>query len=255
MRIDVLTLFPDMVREPLEHSIVARATSNNVVDLRFHDLRDWTTDRRRTADDTPYGGGAGMVMTPRPLVSAIRAISTDGDGPPLRIMLSPHGEVFTQRVATDLASRPRLLLVCGHYEGVDDRVRLRSIDREISIGDFILSAGEVAAVVVIDAVVRLLPGALGSPDSAVDESYTSGLLEYPHFTRPAEFEGLAIPEVLRSGHHAQIASWRRAQAIERTRERRPDLYARWWVRDRIARSEAQAPRRETRRPASSTPPV
>lgn len=255
MRIDVLTLFPDMVREPLQHSIVARATANNVADLRFHDLRDWTTDRRRTADDTPYGGGAGMVMTPRPLVTAIRTISADGDAPPLRVLLCPQGEVLTQRLVAELASLPRLLLVCGHYEGIDERVRLGSIDREISIGDFVLSAGEVAAVVVIDAVVRLLPGALGSPDSAVDESHASGLLEYPHFTRPAEFEGVAIPPVLSSGHHAHVETWRRAQAIERTRERRPDLYARWWIRDRITRAEAPPPRRARRGPSPSPPRV
>ena len=253
MRIDVLTLFPDMVREPLQHSIVARATANNVADLRFHDLRDWTTDRRRTADDTPYGGGAGMVMTPRPLVTAIRAICADGEAPPHRVLLCPQGEVLTQQLVAELAALPRLLLVCGHYEGVDERVRLGSIDREVSIGDFVLSGGEVAAVVVIDAVVRLLPGALGSPESALDESHASGLLEYPHFTRPAEFEGVAAPNVLRSGHHAEVESWRRAQAIERTRERRPDLYARWWIRDRLSLAEAPTPPRARRRPPPSTP--
>lgn len=253
MRIDVLTLFPDMVREPLQHSIVARATARGVADLRVHDLRDWTTDRRRTADDTPYGGGAGMVMTPQPLVAAIREIAGEGHVPPMRILLCPQGELLNQRLVAELASFPRLLLVCGHYEGVDERVRRGSIDREISIGDYVLSAGEVAAVAIVDAVIRLLPGALGSPESAIDESHADGLLEYPQYTRPPEFEGAAIPEVLRSGHHAQVEAWRRAQAIERTRERRPDLYAQWWVRDRIARAESPPPRASRRhRPPPTT---
>jgi tRNA (guanine37-N1)-methyltransferase len=257
MRIDVLTLFPDMVREPLRHSIVARAATRGVADLRFHDLRDWTTDRRRTADDTPYGGGAGMVMAPRPLVTAIRTISAVGDTPPLRILMCPQGEILTQRRVRELATHPRLLLVCGHYEGVDERVRISSIDREISIGDFVLSGGEVAAVVVIDAIVRLLPGALGSPESALDDSHSASdapdLLEYPHFTRPPEYEGIPVPDVLRSGHHAHVEAWRRAQAVERTRVRRPDLYARWWVHEQIARSEAPAPKQSRRRPPPTAP--
>lgn len=256
MRIDVLTLFPDMVREPLRHSIVARAAARGLADLRFHDLRDWTSDRRRTADDTPYGGGAGMVMTPRPLVTAIRAISADDDGPPpLRVLLCPQGEVLTQSLVADLAARPRLLLVCGHYEGVDERVRIASIDREVSIGDFVLSAGEVGAVVIIDAVVRLLPGALGSAESALDDSHSARnappLLEYPQYTRPSDFEGHLVPEVLRSGHHGQVEAWRRIQSLERTRLRRPDMYATWWVREQIRRSERPVTKRSARRPPPS----
>jgi tRNA (guanine37-N1)-methyltransferase len=249
MRIDVLTLFPDMVREPLRHSIVARATTARIADLHVHDLRGWTSDLRRSADDTPYGGGAGMVMTPRPLITAIREISGDAPVPPLRILVCPQGEVLTQRIVAELASVPHLLLVCGHYEGVDERVRVGSIDREISIGDYVLSAGEVAAVVIIDAVIRLLPGALGSPESAVDESHADGLLEYPHYTRPPEFEGVAVPKVLSSGHHARVEAWRRAQSIERTRQRRPDLYARWWVNDRLSRADTPPPRPRRRRPS------
>lgn len=247
MRIDVLTLFPDMVRDPLRHSIVARAISAGIADLHVHDLRDWTFDRRRSADDKPYGGGAGMIMTPRPLITAIREISADGPVPPVRILICPQGEVLTQRIVSELASVPRLLLVCGHYEGVDERVRSGSIDREVSIGDYVLSAGEVAAVVIVDAVIRLLPGALGSPHSAVDESHADGLLEYPHYTRPPEFEGAAIPDVLSSGNHARVEAWRRAQSIERTRQRRPDMYARWWVNDRLSRADEPSPRPRRRR--------
>lgn len=251
MRIDVLTLFPAMVRAPLGFSIVARAIAAGIADIRVHDLRDWTTDKRRTADDSPYGGGAGMVMTPGPVVAAVAAITDAATLAPLRILLCPQGEPLTQRVVADLASRPRLLMICGHYEGIDERARAMVVDREVSIGDFVLSGGELGALVVIDAIVRLLPGALGSPESAIDESHAAGLLEYPHYTRPPEFAGLAVPPVLLSGHHAQVEAWRRDVSIARTRERRPDLYARWWVSDRIARADAP-PARPRRRP--SRPP-
>ncbi len=253
MRIDVLTLFPDMVRDPLRHSIVARATAAGIAEVCVHDLRDWTTDRRRTADDTPYGGGAGMVMTPGPLVKAIRAVSDGASPAPLRVLLCPQGEPLTQRLVAELAAHPRLLLACGHYEGIDERVRQTVIDREVSIGDFVLSGGELAALVIVDAVVRLLPGALGSPESAIDESHSDGLLEYPQYTRPPAFEGIDVPDVLLSGHHGRVDVWRRAQSIARTRERRPDLYARWWVADRVDRAMAPPPRKRRRRTPPSTP--
>jgi tRNA (guanine37-N1)-methyltransferase len=222
MRIDVITLFPGMFAGPFAESIVARAIAAGIVDLRIHNLRDWARDRHRTVDDAPYGGGAGMVLKPEPLFAAIEALRGD-DGHV--ILLTPQGQVFRQSIAAELARYPHLVLVCGHYEGVDERVREHAVDRELSIGDYVLSGGELPAMVVIDAVVRLLPGALGSPESTLEESHTSGLLEYPHYTRPVEFRGWRVPEVLLSGNHAAIAAWRREQALARTRERRPDLYA------------------------------
>jgi tRNA (guanine37-N1)-methyltransferase len=220
VRIDVLTLFPGMFSGPFAESIVARAIAAGIVDLRVHDLRDWTTDRHRTADDRPFGGGAGMVMKPEPLFAAIEALAGDDSHV---VLMTPQGEVFDQRQAQTLASRPRLLLVCGHYEGVDERVREHAVHQELSIGDYVLSGGELPAMVVIDAVVRLLPGALGSPESLVDESHAAGLLEYPQYTRPAEFRGWRVPHVLLSGDHGAVARWRREQAVRRTIERRPDL--------------------------------
>ena len=220
MQIDILTLFPAMFQGPFDASIVARAVAAGIVRIGIHDLRAWTADRHRTVDDAPYGGGAGMVLKPEPLFAAIERLRGE-DGHV--ILLSPQGEVFHQRLAERLAARPRLLLVCGHYEGVDERVREHAVDQEVSIGDYVLSGGEIPAMVVTDAVVRLLPGALGSADSLAEESHTSGLLEYPHYTRPAEFRGWRVPDVLLSGNHAAIARWRRAAALRRTAERRPDL--------------------------------
>jgi tRNA (guanine37-N1)-methyltransferase len=199
---------------------VARAIAGGIVDLRVHDLRDWTTDRHRTADDRPFGGGAGMVMKPEPLFAAIEALAGDDSHV---VLMTPQGQSFDQRQAQALASRPRLLFVCGHYEGVDDRVREHAVHQELSVGDYVLSGGELPAMVVIDAVVRLLPGALGSPESLVDESHAAGLLEYPQYTRPAEFRGWRVPDVLLSGDHGAVARWRREQAVRRTIERRPDL--------------------------------
>jgi tRNA (guanine37-N1)-methyltransferase len=223
MRIDILTLFPRMFEGPFRESIVARAMATGLVEIGIHDLRDWTHDRHRTVDDKPFGGGAGMVMKPEPLFEAIEALRRD-DGH--TVLLTPQGELFNQRLAGELASRPSLLLVCGHYEGVDERVREHAVDHEISIGDYVLSGGEIPAMVVTDAVVRLLPGALGSAESALDESHSSGLLEYPHYTRPAEFRGWRVPDVLLGGNHAVIAKWRHEQRLARTRERRPDLWQR-----------------------------
>ena len=242
MRIDILTLFPEMVSGALSHSIVGRAVKAGVVDIRVHDLRQWTTDRHRTADDVPFGGGAGMVLKAEPLIRAILDIC---DGPATeqieRILLCPQGDVLTQATVTHLASHSRLLLICGHYEGIDERVRTLMVDRQVSVGDFVVSGGELPALILADAIVRLLPGALGSPESAVDESHTDGLLEYPQFTRPAIVNGHEVPPVLRSGDHKAVAAWRRTQSIFRTRERRPDLYARWWVASQVLRSMQARP--------------
>lgn len=224
MRIDVLTLFPEMFPGPLGYSITGRAFAQGLAELRLVNLRDFTDDRHRTADDAPYGGGAGMVMKPEPVFRALEALRAE-PGPLHAVLLSPQGRRFTQAVARELAARPRLALVCGHYEGVDERIRIAAVDEEVSIGDYVLTGGEVAAMVVIDAVVRLLPGALGAEASLEEESFTGGLLEYPHYTRPAEFAGLEVPEVLRSGNHAAIRAWRRREALRRTLERRPDLLA------------------------------
>jgi tRNA (guanine37-N1)-methyltransferase len=220
MRIDVLTLFPAMFAGPFDESIVARARGAGLLDLRFHNLRDWSTDRHRTVDDYPYGGGAGMVLKPEPVIAAIESLRGAGGHV---VLLTPQGEVFRQQTAAALAEREHLILVCGHYEGIDERIREHAVDQELSIGDYVLSGGELPAMVVVDAVVRLLPGALGSPLSAVEESHSAGLLEYPQYTRPAEFRGWRVPDVLLSGHHAEIARWRREQAVRRTQERRPDL--------------------------------
>jgi tRNA (guanine37-N1)-methyltransferase len=220
MRIDVLTLFPAMFGGPFDESIVARARAAGLLDLRIHNLRDWSTDRHRTVDDYPYGGGAGMVLKPEPVVAAVESLRGTGGHV---VLLTPQGEVFRQQTAATLAGREHLVLVCGHYEGIDERIREHAVDQEVSIGDYVLSGGELPAMVLVDAVVRLLPGALGSPLSAVDESHSAGLLEYPQYTRPAEFRGWRVPDVLLSGHHAEIARWRREQALRRTRERRPDL--------------------------------
>jgi tRNA (guanine37-N1)-methyltransferase len=234
VRIDIVTLFPAMFAGPFAESIVARAVAAGIVAIHIHNLRDWTADRHRTVDDAPYGGGAGMVLKPEPLFQAIEALRAAGnrepEGPPSDshvVLLSPRGELLQQRLVAKLASEhTHLILVCGHYEGVDERVREHAVDQEISIGDYVLSGGEIPAMVLVDAIVRLLPGALGSPESAHDESHSAGLLEYPHYTRPAEFRGWRVPDVLLSGHHGEIEKWRRAQSLERTRRQRPDLIER-----------------------------
>ena len=220
MKIDVLTLFPEMFAGPLDVSIVARARKSGLLELRVHNLRDWTHDRHKTVDDRPFGGGAGMVMKPEPLFEAVEAL---GGGRAHVVLLGPAGRPFTQAIARELAQRQHVVLICGSYEGVDERVREGLADDELSIGDFVLTNGGLPAMVVIDAVTRLLPGALGDEQSAADESFSHGLLEYPHYTRPAEFRGMKVPEVLLSGHHAEIEKWRAAQARRRTAERRPDL--------------------------------
>ena len=219
MIIEVLTLFPELFPGPLISGVTGRGLNAGLVNLRVHNLRDYTHDRHRQVDDIPYGGGPGMVLKPEPIFEAVRART--GKGPV--ILLSPQGELLNQGLVRELAGHEDLYLICGRYEGVDERVAAHLADREVSIGDYVLSGGELPAIVVIDAVSRLLAGVLGSEDSPKDESFAEDLLEYPHFTRPPSFEGHAVPEILLSGHHAEIARWRQAQAVERTRRRRPDL--------------------------------
>lgn len=222
MRIDILTLFPAMFDGPLTESILKRAQEKHLLSVQCHNIRDYATDRHRTVDDTPYGGGGGMVMMVEPLVAAIEAVrGADAAAP--TILLTPQGRVFTQRVAQELAQHPRLILVCGRYEGVDERVRQSVITDEISIGDFVITGGELAAMILVDAVARLIPGVLGARWAAEEDSHAMGLLEYPHYTRPPVFRDLAVPDVLLSGDHAAIERWRRREAIRRTWQRRPDL--------------------------------
>ena len=220
MRIDVVTLFPAMFAGPLDESIVKRARESGLLDLKIHNLRAYSHDRHKTVDDRPFGGGPGMLLKPEPIFEAVENIAREKTRV---VLLSPAGRVFNQAIARELALVDDLMLVCGHYEGFDERIREQLADDELSIGDYVLTNGALPAMVVIDAVTRLLPGALGDDQSAHDESFSHGLLEYPQYTRPAEFRGMKVPEVLLSGNHAEIAKWRSEQARLRTRERRPDL--------------------------------
>jgi tRNA (guanine37-N1)-methyltransferase len=219
MRVDVFTIFPEYFEGPLRASLLGRARKSGLLDVRVHDPRDQATDRHRSVDDTPFGGGAGMVMAPEPLFAAFEAT----DAPRPLLLLSAAGRRFDQARAREFARLPGLSLLCGRYEGVDQRVADHLCDGELSVGDYVLAGGEAAALVVIDAVVRLLPGVMGNEASAAEESFADGLLEYPQYTRPAEYRGHAVPDVLRGGDHARIERWRRAQALRRTLERRPDL--------------------------------
>ena len=222
IRFDILSVFPGMFASPLAESLIGKARDKGLVDIRLHDIRDYATDRHRMTDDAPYGGGGGMVMKVEPIDRALEAILPDrSEG--LVILMTPQGEPFTQRRAEELASHPRLVLLCGHYEGVDERVREHLVDRELSIGDYVLTGGELAAMVVVDAVSRLIPGVLGNDASAAEDSFSTGILEYPHYTRPATYRGWPVPEVLLSGNHAEIDAWRRTEALKRTLARRPDL--------------------------------
>jgi tRNA (guanine37-N1)-methyltransferase len=221
MRIDVFSIFPGYFDGPLSESLLGKARARGVIDVRLHDPRDWTTDPHRVVDDAPFGGGAGMVMMPGPLFEAV-----DDVAPPRPLyLLSAAGRRFDQALAVELAGGAGFSLLCGRYEGVDQRVADHLCDGELSVGDYVLAGGEAAAVVVIEAVARLVPEVMGNESSAGEESFTAGLLEYPQYTRPADFRGLAVPEVLRSGDHARVARWRWAQALRRTRDRRPDLLA------------------------------
>ncbi|HEY7350956.1 MAG TPA: tRNA (guanosine(37)-N1)-methyltransferase TrmD [Ktedonobacterales bacterium] len=221
MRIDVFTLFPGMFRGPFEESILKRAQEQGLLSLALHNIRDAATDKHHIVDDYPYGGGAGMVMKAEPVFAAVEAVYQGG---PI-ILLTPQGRLFTQTDAQRLAQEPRLTLICGHYEGMDERIHAHLATDELSIGDYVLTGGELAAMVVIDAVSRLVPGVLGAPASAVEESHSSGLLEYPHYTRPPDFRGWPVPPILLSGNHGAIARWRRKEALRRTRARRPDVLA------------------------------
>jgi tRNA (guanine37-N1)-methyltransferase len=220
MKIDILTLFPEICRAPLSESMMKRAQENKIVDLRIHNLRDWTTDKHRIVDDAPFGGGQGMVMKPEPIFAAVEQLKTQKSK---IILMSPGGRRLDQKLATELSSESHLIVICGHYEGVDHRVIEHLVDLEISIGDYVLTNGAIAAVVLVDAVVRLLPGVLGHEHSAIDDSFSTGLLEGPQYTRPSEFRDWKVPEVLLSGNHAEIGKWRKEQALKRTKQNRPDL--------------------------------
>jgi len=224
MRIDVLTIFPEMFPPVLESSILARAAAKKVIRIRVHDLRDWSNDKHRKVDDRPYGGGPGMVMRADPFFRAVEQLKKKARGLKAHVvLLSPQGEKLTQKKAEALSKKPWLVLLCGHYEGVDDRVRLALSAEELSIGDYVLTCGELPAMVLIDSVVRLLPGSLGCERSAADESFSGNLLEYPQYTRPVEFRGMRVPDILLSGDAPRVAEWRRLQSLRRTRAQRPDL--------------------------------
>jgi tRNA (guanine37-N1)-methyltransferase len=223
MRIDILTLFPEMFESPLGYSILRRAQEQGIVAITITNIRDFATDKYRKVDDKPYGGGPGMVMMPGPVFDCFDHVTSLAPQPGRVLLLSPQGRPFHQAKARELAREDRLILIAGRYEGFDERIRLGLGAEQISLGDYVLNGGELAAMVVIDAVVRLLPGALGDEDSAKDDSFSTGLLEYPQYTRPEDFRGLKVPEILLSGDHAKIAQWRRQQALERTQSWRPDL--------------------------------
>src|SRR5205807_3853085 len=227
MKIDILTLFPEICRAPLSESIMKRAQENGIIDLRIHNLRDWTRNKHHIVDDAPFGGGQGMVMKPEPIFAAVEDLRNQESRIKNReskvVLMSPAGRRLNQQLAADLSREPHLIVICGHYEGVDDRVIEHLVDLEISIGDYVLTNGAIAAVVLVDSVVRLLPGVLGHEQSAHDDSFSADLLEGPHYTRPSEFRGWKVPEVLLSGNHAEIAKWRKEEARKRTKKNRPDL--------------------------------
>ncbi|PWH18623.1 MAG: tRNA (guanosine(37)-N1)-methyltransferase TrmD [Anaerolineae bacterium] len=222
MRFDIFTLFPDVFQPYLQTSILQRAQQKGLIEVHLHNIRDYATDKHHITDDEPYGGGGGMVMKPEPIFAAVESVLGAPPACPV-ILLTPQGKTFNHQIARQYAQLETLALICGRYEGVDERVREHLVTDELSIGDYVLSGGELAALVVLDAVSRFLPGVLGDPDGAVDDSYALGLLEYPHYTRPAEFRGWRVPDVLLSGDHGRIARWRREQALLRTWQRRPDL--------------------------------
>jgi tRNA (guanine37-N1)-methyltransferase len=239
LRFDIITIFPDYFRSVFDYGIVRRAGAAGLVEIKAHDLRGWTTDKHRMVDDRPFGGGDGMVLKPEPIFAAVESLTgarraSELAGAGVRVaLLSPQGRVFDQQVAEELAGAQRIVLICGRYEGVDERVVEMLVTDEISIGDYVLSGGEPAAAVVVDAIVRLIPGALGSETSASNDSFSDGLLDFPHYTRPPEFGASRVPEVLLGGNHAEIARWRRRRALLKTRRNRPDLL------ERAALSEAE----------------
>jgi tRNA (guanine37-N1)-methyltransferase len=222
MEFDVFTLLPDVFPPYLESSIIQRARQRGLIDVRVHNIRDWATDKHHVTDDEPYGGGGGMVMKVEPVFAAVESVLGPGNDCPV-ILMTPQGRVFNQKIALELVQNPRIALICGRYEGVDERIREHLATDEISIGDYVLTGGELPALILVDAISRLLPGVLGDPDGPFDDSHATGLLEYPHYTRPPEFRGWGIPEALLSGNHARINAWRREQSLRRTAKRRPDL--------------------------------
>jgi tRNA (guanine37-N1)-methyltransferase len=224
MKFDILTLFPGMFSGPFDESIIKRAKDKQLIDISLHNIRDWATDRHQTADDSPYGGGAGMVMKPGPISACIESVKKKSPSSSV-LLTSPQGRRLTHSIARELSEKPGLILVCGRYEGIDERVRSLYAEDDISLGDFVLSGGEIAAMAIVDAVTRLIPGALGSLESAESDSFGDGLLEYPHYTRPPEFNGLSVPEPLLSGNHELIRKWRRKESLRKTRTLRPDLFA------------------------------
>lgn len=232
LRFDIITIFPDFFRGVFDFGIVRRARAAGLVEVEAHNLRGWTHDRHKVVDDRPFGGGDGMVLKPEPIFEAVESLTGAGDAGALRsagkrvVLMSPQGRVLTQGLAAELAAVEQVVVICGRYEGVDERVAEGLATDEVSIGDYVLSGGEPAAVVLVDAVVRLLPGALGSETSTVNESFSEGLLDFPNYTRPVEFRGMRVPEVLTGGHHAEVARWRRRAALRKTRRNRPDLFER-----------------------------
>jgi tRNA (guanine37-N1)-methyltransferase len=222
MRFDVFTLFPETFTPYLQASILQKAADRGLVEITLYNIRDWARDKHHTTDDTPYGGGGGMVMKPEPVFDAVESVLGPEPACPV-VLLTPQGRVFNHSIAEELVQHEKLALLCGRYEGVDERIRTGLVTDEISIGDFVLTGGELPAMIIIDAVSRLIPGVLGDPDGAADDSHASGLLEYPHYTRPPEFRGQAVPDILLSGDHAKIEKWRREQSLLRTLRRRPDL--------------------------------
>jgi len=222
IRFDVLSIFPEMLQSPLEFSLLKKAREKGLIEVGLHNIRDWTRDKHHMTDDAPYGGGCGMVMKVEPVARAVAAVKQAGEAS-LVVLLTPQGEIFNQTIATELARQKQIILICGRYEGFDERIREHLADREISLGDYILTGGELSALVVIDATARLIPGVLGNDASASGESFSQGLLEYPQYTRPAEYSGWPVPEVLLSGNHARIERWQRIEALRRTWRRRPEL--------------------------------
>ncbi len=224
IRFDVLSIFPEMLISPLSFSLLKKAQEKGLLSINLHDIRNWAEDKHKMTDDAPYGGGCGMVMKVEPVEKALAAVKISTENS-LVVLMTPQGEIFNQKIAADLAGKEQVVIICGRYEGVDERIRKNLADREISIGDYILTGGELSALVLIDAISRLVPGVLGNAESTVSESFSSGLLEYPQYTRPAEYKGWKVPDVLVSGNHAEIELWRKNESLKRTYKRRPDLLA------------------------------
>jgi tRNA (guanine37-N1)-methyltransferase len=252
VRIDIVTLFPEMFAGVFDASIISRAREAGVLEIALHNPRDYTHDRHHVVDDYAYGGGPGMVMKPEPIFECVDAVRAMAEPPGRVVLLTPQGRLLNHDVVAELAGEQRLVLICGHYEGVDDRVREGLVDDEISVGDYVLSGGEPAAIVVVDAVARHQPGVLGSDASLEEESHAQGLLEYPQYTRPPEYRGMAVPDILLSGHHGEIAKWRRHQSIIRTARRRPDLLASAQLTEEERRIADQATRGDDGSPTAAT---